>query len=222
MGREPQGKLGILKRIITSKIILKCDPGLSSTNYQLAIVEKFPSGVYVDTFQLNNLEQQNQQWQVLINEAIDVEMPEYLSQEFEAYFYVILRNVNEHQMEANISVPIHLRYHKPSENPDEYYVNVFIHNPKLYLKNDQKELSSCFKSTEQILFSCDKHNKAVCDWHSVPYFAQNENGLRVSVPVGHSEDEILVTYITIFITCIGSIYIVYLLCKMDNIHQKQL
>ncbi|KAK7507654.1 hypothetical protein BaRGS_00001589 [Batillaria attramentaria] len=88
------------------------------------LVENLPSGLYVDTFQLENLAAVGGP-QVLTDRPVDIEAPEYLSSQHKLYVYTPVP-VNEGSLDGTItifvSLPVHVRYHKPTENPDVTHV----------------------------------------------------------------------------------------------------
>ncbi|TRY91941.1 hypothetical protein DNTS_029645 [Danionella cerebrum] len=68
---------------------------------QLLIIQKLPSGVYMDHYQLESL-RQDLDLEVLLDSEVDVEAPEFLSSEFAALIFLPSSSLS-------VSIPIHTR-----------------------------------------------------------------------------------------------------------------
>jgi len=63
---------------------------------------------------------------------IDLELPEYLAQSHEIYVYKNMTNYNElGLLQAEVSLPIHLRYHQP--RMDVKFLSVSLRLPMVML-----------------------------------------------------------------------------------------
>ncbi|KTF94914.1 hypothetical protein cypCar_00033921 [Cyprinus carpio] len=92
------------------------------------LVQKLPSGVYMDEYQLDTL-RRDTGLEVLLDSKVDVEAPEYLSSGFTALVFLSGRR--------EAVVPVHGRYHRPSDSSKR--VKVELESPRLLLRSEQCE-----------------------------------------------------------------------------------
>jgi len=156
------------------------------------IEQSFPSGVYVNVDQLNDLVR-FKKLEALYPYHIDIEIPTEQAQPF----HVLLSG--RPKISDSIVLPIHFRYHAPRKTN---FVKVEIDNPLLYFKcldeNDttdyipQTNQSYCiqvsrFIPEEKLIFSA-KHTpevlESICGWRLLEYDLHLKSSLTANIPVG--------------------------------------
>ncbi|ROL54975.1 Serine/threonine-protein kinase PAK 2 [Anabarilius grahami] len=118
------------------------------------LVQKLPSGVYMDEYQLETLKQDTG-LEVLLDSKVDLEAPEYLSSGFTALVFLS----GKHEA----TVPVHGRYHRPS-NSSQKRVTVDIGSPRLLLRSDQCETLRAGVHHAVTDAPCTVRNHSFCSW----------------------------------------------------------
>lgn len=67
-----------------------------------------------------------------ISPTLDIEKPEYTSRGFSVLIYKDT-HMNGADLVVNVTLPIHLRYHKPSTDFTKFY----LYNPELFIRCDR-------------------------------------------------------------------------------------
>ncbi|KAG1925501.1 phosphatidylinositol-glycan biosynthesis class X protein [Pimephales promelas] len=91
------------------------------------LVQKLPSGVYMDEYQLETL-RHDTGLEVRLDSKVDLEAPEYLSTGFTALVFLS----GKHEA----TVPVHGRYHRPADSGVER-VTVELESPRLLVRSDK-------------------------------------------------------------------------------------
>ncbi|XP_067270799.1 phosphatidylinositol-glycan biosynthesis class X protein [Pseudorasbora parva] len=161
------------------------------------LVQKLPSGVYMDEYQLETLKHDTG-LEVLLDSKVDLEAPEYLSSGFTAL--VFLSGTHE------AIIPVHGRYHRPS-NSSQKWVKVDIEPPRLLLRSDQCETPS---GTLHLLHRnvlsdapCTVRNQKLCSWLEILHL-EDAGGVSLEIPVGDSSMTLSV--------CVGTVLTAALSC----------
>ncbi|KAG8322842.1 hypothetical protein J6590_015831 [Homalodisca vitripennis] len=138
--------------------------------------------------------------QACANTSVDVEAPEPVSSNLSVLIYSGLERA-ENLLSAKLVLPVHARYHAPSE--DGGYRPITVGTPELFLRcagNLQcPELAS-------LTLPCYTCSEELCTWTQIPYKTNAEN-LNMLVPVGNMQHYYLVTFLTFTITTGGAVYI---------------
>ncbi|XP_071106927.1 phosphatidylinositol-glycan biosynthesis class X protein-like isoform X2 [Haliotis cracherodii] len=174
-------------------------------NCGILLVEKLPPGIYVDPFQLSSRLQFGGP-KVLVDAAVNIEMPAHLSPPHTLHVYADLKTVTDNDegfsLAASVTLPIHLRYQPPAYETSITHVDVVISNPRLFTNCSIKE------SVALLQAPCDHTNASQCLWHEHHYQAEVDS-VTCSVPVGNISYLPLVVAVTLLVTGIGCLFIVY-------------
>nr|XP_033815253.1 phosphatidylinositol-glycan biosynthesis class X protein isoform X2 [Geotrypetes seraphini] len=161
--------------------------------------EHLPRGLYVDPYQLTSLQQHNVT-QVLLLDPIDVEAPEYLSLEHTLLVYA--KPDPECGGCFSATVPIHIRYHRPSAQHEEVLVNLL--SPQLLIHcNKDLLLEMCQGYPEDA--PCSVRDTSTCRWTDVMFKPVPE--LVLQVPVGLKQHVLLVCTVTFLATFFSSVLV---------------
>ncbi|KAK7126369.1 hypothetical protein R3I94_017752 [Phoxinus phoxinus] len=153
------------------------------------LVQKLPSGVYMDEYQLETLKHDTG-LEVLLDSKVDLEAPEYLSSGFTAL--VFLSGTHE------ATVPVHGRYHRAS-NSSQKWVRVDIASPRLFLRSDECALHH----QEATAAPCTARNHSICSWLEIPRL-EDTGPVSLEIPVGDSSMLVSV--------CVGTVLTAALSC----------
>ncbi|XP_016116523.1 phosphatidylinositol-glycan biosynthesis class X protein-like [Sinocyclocheilus grahami] len=118
---------------------------------QALLVQKLPSGVYVDAYQLETL-RRDTGLEVLLDSEVDLEAPEYLSSGFTALVFLS----GTHEAVA------HGRYHRPSDSRKP--VKVDMEPPRVLLRSDQCRTLSPGVRGVGVEAPCTVSNHSICSW----------------------------------------------------------
>uniref|UniRef100_A0A1B6EKN5 Phosphatidylinositol-glycan biosynthesis class X protein n=1 Tax=Cuerna arida TaxID=1464854 RepID=A0A1B6EKN5_9HEMI len=165
----------------------------------LALRETLPSGLYVSPDQLEDLARLGQV-QACANTSVDVEAPEPVSSNLSVLIYSGLERA-ENLLSAKLVLPVHARYHAPSE--DGGYRPITVGTPELFLRCAGH--LQCPELTSLTL-PCYTCSEELCTWTQIPY-KTNAETLNMLVPVGNMQHYYLVTFLTFTITTGGAVYI---------------
>ncbi|XP_058823152.1 phosphatidylinositol-glycan biosynthesis class X protein [Topomyia yanbarensis] len=195
--------------------------GLGKMTCELLLLQHLPSAVYVDTDQLTNMKK-FKKINSYVPLYVDVEKPASKSNPFSVYLFETARK------EVNITLPIHFRYHDPSEKKFE---RIQIESPSLYVQcrgvNSKHSLkpTGTFRhpcSISSQIYDYDKLSEAeYCDWQGLE-FSNVPTIISVLIPVGNSASYRFVLPATILISWIGSMYLIYIIIKSGKRVNKKL
>ncbi|CAH3036973.1 unnamed protein product [Porites lobata] len=175
---------------------------------QLLLVEYFPSGVYVDPDQIKNEEEFGGP-EVLITEAINTEVMAHHSSPHKVFLFPkAVVNSRLGSIYVNISIPIHLRYHKAAKK--EKFVPVSLSPPTILGKcNHGMDNFATWCAGEMIKAPCSaRKSSRYCNWITLTQ-VNEENLLVFQVPVGQTEHTLLITILTVFSAIAGSSLLVW-------------
>ncbi|XP_058616731.1 phosphatidylinositol-glycan biosynthesis class X protein isoform X1 [Onychostoma macrolepis] len=163
---------------------------------QVLLVQKLPSGVYMDEYQLETL-RRDTGLEVLLDSKVDLEAPEYLSSGFTALVFLS----GKHEA----VVPVHGRYHRPSDSSKR--VKVDIESPRLLLRSDQcTETLSPGLRRVVVDAPCTFSNHSICSWMEILDLEDNA-GVSLEIPVGDSSMIITVCVGTVLTTVLSCVYL---------------
>lgn len=167
---------------------------LKDCNCAVLLKEVLPSGLYVDTYQTDSLHHHGAT-KVYSPVEIDLELPEYLAQSCEIYVYKNTTDYNaDGLLQAEVSLPIHLRYHQP--RMDVKFLSVSLRPPSVMLHCTCANWLS--KQKELVAEPCLKDTHLSCMWLQLPCTGGQE--LSFEVPVGQHSHFLLVTVATVLVT----------------------
>lgn len=168
-------------------LIYSVEWGKVDHDVKALLVQKLPSGVYMDEYQLETL-RHDTGLEVLLDSKVDLEAPEYLSSGFTALVFLS----GKHEA----TVPVHGRYHRPS-NSSQKCVTVEIQAPRLFLRSDQC-VSHRHEATEA---PCTVRNHSLCSWMEI---LQDSGSVSLEIPVGDSS--------MLLSVCVGTVLTASLSC----------
>uniref|UniRef100_A0A673FU24 Phosphatidylinositol-glycan biosynthesis class X protein n=1 Tax=Sinocyclocheilus rhinocerous TaxID=307959 RepID=A0A673FU24_9TELE len=169
----------------------------SSTDHdvQALLVQKLPSGVYMDAYQLETL-RRDTGLEVLLDSEVDLEAPEYLSSGFTAL--VFLSGTHE------AVVPVHGRYHRPSDSSKP--VKVDIEPPRVLLRSDQCRTLGPGVRGVVVEAPCTVSNHSICSWMQI-LDLQGDAGVSLELPVGDSSLVLTVCAGTVLTAVLSCVYL---------------
>jgi GPI mannosyltransferase 1 subunit X len=178
----------------------------------LLLVQDIPSSVYVDNDQLFNLNKLNK-LKTFVNSYIDVEQPTAKASPFKVFLF------NQVKKSLNITLPIHFRYHEPS---DKKFNRVEIDSPKIYISNCHQKGKTvtlpCSNSSEITDF-VDLNMVSYCPWIETEIAPIT---LSFLIPVGNIQSYTFVLPVTIFISWIACLFLTYVIIKKSREINKKL
>ncbi|XP_020841709.1 GPI alpha-1,4-mannosyltransferase I, stabilizing subunit isoform X1 [Phascolarctos cinereus] len=171
----------------------------NSQTCNVLIKYHLPMGLYVDPYELASLQEHNVTEAMIIQDTVDLEAPDYLSEEFDVLLYA--KSDSQCSECFRTILPIHCRYHQPEEKEERAFV--VVKNPELFVScyNDFPSLN-CWKQSEMEA-PCSMRNKHICQWSNMKYKSVNQN-VMLQVPVGLRVHCHLVCVMTLFITVLCS------------------
>lgn len=162
---------------------------------KVLLVHKWPSGVYIDPFQLASLSGQHQ-WQILLDSAIDLEVPAHKTSGFVTYLYPSYDTLPPTQLK--FTVPIHGRYHQPSFVGEQFKF-VDLETPELLLRTDDCTEVKSIIPHSAMEAPCTVKNSSTCQWFNMQ-LKQEPDRIRLPIPVGDGSLEATVCGITLLVT----------------------
>uniref|UniRef100_A0A182JK25 Phosphatidylinositol-glycan biosynthesis class X protein n=1 Tax=Anopheles atroparvus TaxID=41427 RepID=A0A182JK25_ANOAO len=189
---------------------------------ELLLVQHLPASIYVNTDQLVDMKRFHK-----INSYVplyvDVEKTSSKSDPFTVYLYESVRR------ELNITLPIHFRYHDPSERKFE---RIQVESPTLYVRcrnvqANKYPLRLVGKATLPCSDSADiddydnLHKAELCEWDEME-FNNLPTVISVLIPVGNSGSYHFVLPATIIVSWIGSMYLIYVILNVGQRANKKL
>ncbi|XP_056271557.1 phosphatidylinositol-glycan biosynthesis class X protein [Pseudoliparis swirei] len=196
---------GVLSPGVLSPGVLS--PGVLSpsvlSGVRVVLVQRWPRGVYVDPYQLASLSEQSN-WQILIDSAIDLEVPAHKTEGFVTYVYPALDGPTPR---LKVTIPIHGRYHKPSYD-GLTFTSVEIEHPELLLRTEKCPQLNNVEPHAVVDAPCTHDNSSMCPW--VKLQQQERGPTRVQLPVG---DGSLVAPV-----CGGTLLVTMLCCAALSKH----
>lgn len=210
--QRSQSKSGFHRDLVT---YVEWDLSLSSLrshfdvqDCQLLLVEHFPSGIYVDPDQIKDGEEFGGR-EVFSTEIINVESLAHHSSSLKIFLFPksVVINSRLETISANISIPIHLRYHQAALG--KTFVAVSLLFPSVLGRCngiDKRLATQC--GAELIKAPCNAKIPSVsCDWiiltsaskeHSI-----SSRPLTFHVPVGQIEHSWSIVIVTVLSTMAG-------------------
>nr|XP_019936608.1 PREDICTED: phosphatidylinositol-glycan biosynthesis class X protein [Paralichthys olivaceus] len=167
-------KQGFHREVITT---VELSPAVLGS-VRVLLVYRWPQGVFIDPYQLASLRDQRD-WQILIDSAIDLEVPAQKTSGFVSYVFPTPDDPTPRLLK--VTIPIHGRYHEAS-SVGKTFTSVDIQPPELLLRDDKclqlKNLEPC----TVVDAPCSVDNSSTCAWVKIQ---QHQHGpVSVQIPVG--------------------------------------
>ncbi|XP_014271099.1 phosphatidylinositol-glycan biosynthesis class X protein [Halyomorpha halys] len=176
---------------------------------KLCIQEMLPSGTFVNTDQLRDLSR-TQKLLASVDGNVDIESPASISSQLIVRILSNLNVLKEQQFIGTSILPVHTRYQDPQAGGGFKTVN--IHKPELYIycPGEYSQVKG-----EVFLTPCAGDNNTPLPFSKVAYSISGDDAvLKIDVPVGNSDNLLLVQMVTVFVTIIGSVYITGVILKV--------
>ncbi|KAI3368329.1 hypothetical protein L3Q82_008036 [Scortum barcoo] len=161
-------KKGFHREVVTT---VELSPDLLSDVIVL-LVHRWPRGVYVDPYQLASLSDQSH-WQILLDSAIDLEVPAHKTSGFVTYVYPTPDGPTSRLLK--VTIPIHGRYHEPSLD-GKTFTSVNIQPPELLLHTEKCTKLNNLEPHPVVDAPCSPDNSNTCPWE--------QGTVALQVPVG--------------------------------------
>ncbi|XP_036442415.1 phosphatidylinositol-glycan biosynthesis class X protein [Colossoma macropomum] len=142
------------------------------------VIQRLPSGVYMDQYQLASL-REDTGLQVLLDSAVSLEDPAYMSSGFSALVYLSPADGLPGLLQA--AVPVHGRYHRPSSSGG--WERVYIEGPRLLLRPESCETLPSGLPHRVVEAPCTVQNQSVCSWLEIQGL-QVPDSVTLELPVG--------------------------------------
>ncbi|XP_036600953.1 phosphatidylinositol-glycan biosynthesis class X protein [Trichosurus vulpecula] len=171
----------------------------NSQTCNVLIKYHLPKGLYVDPYELASLQEHNVTEAMIIQDTVDLEAPDYLSEEFDVFVYA--KSDSQCSECFRMILPVHCRYHQTEEKEERAFV--VVKNPELLVScyNDFPSLN-CWKQSD-LEAPCSMRNKHICQWSNVKYKSVNKDVI-LQVPVGQRVHWLFVCVITLLVTVLCS------------------
>ncbi|KAG9266971.1 phosphatidylinositol-glycan biosynthesis class X protein [Astyanax mexicanus] len=142
------------------------------------LIQRLPSGVYMDQYQLASLKEDTG-LEVLLDSSVNLEDPAYVSPGFSALVYL---RPAERVLQA--AVPIHGRYHRPSNSGG--WEKVTIEGPKLLLRPEKYETKTLPADLPHrvVKAPCTVRNQSLCSWLEIQTSLVSDS-VSLKLPVGN-------------------------------------
>lgn len=144
---------------------------------KVLLVYKWPRGVYLDPYQLASLRDQSD-WQILLDAAIDLEVPAHKISGFITYVYP----TGPTPRLLQVTIPIHGRYHEPSFD-GKTFTPVDIEPPELLLRTEKCIQLDNLEPHTVVNAPCTPDNASSCPWVKIQH-QQGQVPVGLQIPVG--------------------------------------
>lgn len=160
-------------------ILSNFDDDSNQLDCQLLLVEHFPSGIYIDPDQIKN-EVEFGGPEVLTTETINVESLAHHASSHKIFvFPKIAIDYRLKTMSANITIPVHLRYHQAAIGTK--FASVSLSSPKVFGRCNGVTSPALECGTPPIKAPCNAKGMPSCDW--IPLNSVNKDTLQSDIPV---------------------------------------
>ncbi|KAM7160471.1 phosphatidylinositol-glycan biosynthesis class X protein isoform 1-T1 [Macrochelys suwanniensis] len=177
----------------------------------VAIKEHLPTGLYVDPYELESLQQDNLTEALIIPDSVDVESPEYLATDLAIVVY--MKPDPQCACCFKAMLPVHCRYHRPTEDDGEALA--LLKSPEILIHCHKSFTSvECWKYSD-VEAPCSVRNRHTCHWNNVKYKPVNKEVI-LQVPVGLKQHGALVCAVTLLTTVLCSSLVLAAVCKYEH------
>ncbi|XP_008305360.1 phosphatidylinositol-glycan biosynthesis class X protein isoform X2 [Cynoglossus semilaevis] len=184
-------KNGFHREVITTVQLGSIVP----SSIRISLVYQWPKGVFIDPYQVTS-QKEHSNWQILIDSAIDLEVPAHKTEGFVSYAYP----TNGPSLRLRkVIIPIHGRYHEPSA-VGKTFISVDIPAPDLLIRSDECTNLSDMDPHTVVNAPCTADNASICSWVKVHF--QELGHMSFQLPVGDSSLVLPVCGGTLLVTLI--------------------
>lgn len=181
------------------------DDDSNKLDCQLLLVEHFPSGIYIDPDQIKNKVQFGGP-EVLTTETINVESLAHHGSSHKIFvFPKIATDYRLGTMSANITIPVHLRYHQATIGTK--FASVSLSSPKIFGKCNGVTSPALQCGTPLVKAPCNAKGLSSCDWillnSANKDMLQSDMALVFHVPVGQIEHSWPIIALTVLSSMAG-------------------
>ncbi|XP_033751668.1 phosphatidylinositol-glycan biosynthesis class X protein-like [Pecten maximus] len=201
-------------RELTTKITFGRSLFRNLSNCDVMLLELLPPGAYIDPFQLRSLREFG--GPRFISNPVDVEQPEYLAPSLNVSLYTSPLSDDVDSLMTSVTIPVHLRYHRPSSSSEN--ISVIIPNPMLLLSCTAKDYTGAVIGVEDL--PCTSATLIKCRWTVVKYLS-DVDAIEVTVPVGQTSHTLLVVVGTLLMTVAGSFIILLKTLKFNHRNKEK-
>ncbi|XP_011308743.1 phosphatidylinositol-glycan biosynthesis class X protein [Fopius arisanus] len=184
-------------------------PNLRESDCHVALVVELPQSLYVNVDELADLRRTGEVTACSEGET-DVEI---FAEEAKPQSVTICSALNE--TNSILSLPVHQRYHRARKGGD--FLSVIFPTPKLLLgcKNRVKE----YPVSKMDL--CAPCVDLSIKWREIPYETRTKP-YEWKIPVGDSSQRHFVTCITLFVTSVGTIWVLKTLWRSSSNRRRKI
>ncbi|XP_041791908.1 phosphatidylinositol-glycan biosynthesis class X protein [Chelmon rostratus] len=168
-------KRGFHREVITT---VELNPDVFS-GLRVLLVHRWPRGVYLDPYQLASLSGQTD-WQILLDSAIDLEVPAHKTSGFVSYVYPTPDEPTSRLLK--VTIPIHGRYHEPSFDGKQF-TSVDIEPPELLLRAEKCVQLNNVEPHTVVHAPCAPDSSSTCSWVKLQH-QQEQGPVGLQFPVG--------------------------------------
>ncbi|XP_058493882.1 phosphatidylinositol-glycan biosynthesis class X protein isoform X1 [Solea solea] len=202
-------KQGFHREVTTT---VELSPAVPS-GVRVLLVYQWPRGVFIDPYQLASLKHQGG-WQILLDSAIDLEVPAHKTSGFVSYVYPTPADSTPRRVK--FTIPIHGRYHEPSA-VGKTFTSVDIHAPELLLQNDKCLHLNSLEPNTVVDAPCTVDNSSTCSWFKIQYY-QKHGPKKLQFPVGDGSMVIPVCGGTLLVTMICCVVLTKYICTHQTMY----
>ncbi|XP_013399204.1 phosphatidylinositol-glycan biosynthesis class X protein [Lingula anatina] len=206
-------KAGFHRDLVTEVRLHKKDVEINFSECHLVLTEVLPQGLYVDLDQIHSIGNNTLQ-KVESLEPIDTEKPAHESPNHVIRVHTNIRQVSPGVFSASVILPVHLRYHRPSETRETDHALVHIKHPRMQLEcesdidpDNKEQRNGTPKSKSNFLREVQ--------------FKSAADHVEFKVPVGQKCDSVMVATVTLCSTVFGCLYLIYTLLDNKKEHFKK-
>lgn len=211
---------GFHRKLETNVTILLKESVEAVKDCRLLLKETLSSSLYIDGYECDAAHAFGGPL-VYSSEDIDLEKPEFLSPSLNIFVYNALKQRDDNILSSNVSLPLHVRYHRP-HSYEEDYIHQSISNPEVFIScSADMHLSIVMETAERILAPCSDNTHQDCTWSRLicqfPIYSDSDGSISFMVPVGklnHYPMVAMVTMLTI-VACTVSI-VMAMLCGFND------
>ncbi|XP_073844728.1 phosphatidylinositol glycan anchor biosynthesis class X [Musca autumnalis] len=192
------------------------DYPLAGKNCEYLLRQSFPASVYISVDQLDELSRK-EKLKAIYPRFVDIEKPTEESTEFDIFIK------GSTKVSDTIYLPIHVRYHAPSEEksfipidlfaPNAMYISCPSQEEQQFVERELEIETSpgyCLDETVPTIREGPKNIKdPSCKWKDVKIALQIKSSLHAEIPIGNESAHPTVLYITIIVSWVVSLWTVF-------------
>ncbi|KAJ7382591.1 hypothetical protein OS493_033948 [Desmophyllum pertusum] len=206
--QRSQNKSGFHRDLVTNvewDILSSVGDHSNLLDCQLLLIEELPSGIFIDVDQIKNAVEFGGP-EVLSTETINVELLAHHASSHKIFvFPKIAFDSRLGTINANITIPIHLRYHPAAEGTK--FVSVSLSSPTIVGRCNGINSPAKQCGTTPFKAPCDATQLFSCDWIPLNSVSKDQSQsnmpLVLRVPVGQIEHTWLIIALTVLSTMAG-------------------